>query len=1025
MIPFTKSCVLIFFVLPFLAQANPLKDKDKTSFPHKAVQTKNLNILQRDTSYYTTPVLENLDLVYSEDFKSFIPILSDYIKQIDLKLSAVFEKKPYFRKNSIIFRSPYVQIPNASARIYPLPYVLMYPSSGAYSMDQRSIFYWSQDVLIHEMTHIYQYSQNLKWDRKLWWMFNPLIFHRNSLLNSFFMEGGAVLNESIYGFGGRLFSGWARAFVFSQLKQGFSLKRILKPYNDHFSDIEKYLHGGYFFAHLHSQYGMEGISRFFSESSRFIPLDFHGLDQALKRTFGKDLKVLFKDYQNHYAPLAEKQKSSIEKVLFKSSIQLPMNSDKNKIYFLISDMKSPPYLILLDKKTKKIRKRKKNLPLGKIFYKNGRYYSSTFGQTENVSVEYSLFTENFKPVKKYNSQHIMDFYKNKYIALDTRQNHVQNSLLVNNVFYDTSHSSAVMDHKGRIYYFKQNKETRTLYRDKEPLFSFKSYYSYPVEADQDGLYFIGATKYGSSLFIYKESSGVSRLSLSDTISYAKKIKGNEFIVSEIAPAHHEYKIIQTQEIPEQPFLYTYSFEKENPFEETKEILKISSLKDEQQNKIVPFEDKDKQQDVQSLSKNSQESDSLNLKKSIEEKEENTETQDPFEQGKKFFSKESSLNSTQSHKIYNPLNNLTFQHMFFLIWKNPFSKSFFSGPFQFTNRLVFLDPLQFNKFSLTASSVNPKQFSFHLSYSYLKYRPSLSFSFIYNQDFFHKQNIHIFKKLGFLEKRDIPTKKSHIPYRDRVFDMALSYPLIVKNQWRLLLINNFQLGQIQFNNTGKYVSRYLPLLSYDSKPWQNYIGHGGELSYSFERRYPYSYSFHKKRTLRLSYNMIHTKKRRKFKTHLYGQIRTYFIEEIGKEWFVTLNGLAKKSLGNSRPQVLFLEEDIFLSQTLYSNFKRNAQDLYRFDLQILKVLNHSFYPSKIPWALMRLAPLTGLSFLSAKETNKKYDNFLIPFLGIESESNALHDKIIFKTGLAGGYIFNLSNKKKRLGYEFRAWLKGFF
>ena len=185
------------------------------------------------------------------------------------------------------------------------------------------------------------------------------------------MEGGAVLNESIYGFGGWLFSGWARAFVFSQLKQGLSLKRVLKPYNDRFSDIEKYLHGGYFFAYLHSQYGMEGIGRFFSESGRFIPLDFHGLNRALKRTFGKGLEALFKNYQKHYAPLAEKQKSSPEKALFKSSIHLPMNSDENKIYFLISDMKSPPYLILLDKKTKKIRKQKKNLPLGKIFYKNG------------------------------------------------------------------------------------------------------------------------------------------------------------------------------------------------------------------------------------------------------------------------------------------------------------------------------------------------------------------------------------------------------------------------------------------------------------------------------------------------------------------------------------------------------------------------------------------------------------------------------------------------------------------------------
>ena len=548
---FFKKFLFILFSFSYFIAAESLKNEDVKSFP-PLVQTESLGVLRRDTPYYKTSVFKNLDLIYSENFKNFVPIFLDYTKLIDFRLSKVFQKSPYFRRNSVIFLSSQMQILNPHATIYPLSYIVMYPSSGAYFMDQWSIFHWSQDVLIHEMTHIYQLSQNLKWDRGLWWILGPFSY-RNVMLNSVILEGSAVLNESIYGFGGRLFSGWARAFVFSQLKQGVSLKRLLKSYDDPFSNVEKYLHGGYFFTYLHSQHGMKEINRFFSESGYFFPFDFYGLNWSLKKTFGKSLEILFEDYKKHYAPLARKQQSSSEKALVKSKIFLPMNSDKNKIYFLISDMKSPPELILFDKKTKKIRQQKKNLPLGKIFYKKGGYYSSSNERTGSFSIEYSLFKENFKPLKKYNSQHIMDLYKNKYISLDTRQNHIQNSLLVNGVFYDTSHSSAIMDHMGRIYYFKQNREKRTLYRDKEPLFSFNSYYAYPVEADEEGLYFIGATQYGSSLFVYKESSEVFRLSESDTISYARRIKGNEFMVSEITPTQHEYKVIQTKEIPEIPF----------------------------------------------------------------------------------------------------------------------------------------------------------------------------------------------------------------------------------------------------------------------------------------------------------------------------------------------------------------------------------------------------------------------------------------------------------------------------------------
>ena len=551
----------VLFCLNSFAKVEPLESQEDKTFSNE-IYVEDLGFLKRDTPYYISSVFDNLDIIYSKDFENFLPVFIDYTKKIDFQLSKVFQKQPYFKRNSIIFQSSRMQISNAYAKVIPLSVVFMHPSMGTYFLDQWSILNWSHDVLLHEMTHIYQLSQNLEWDRRFWKLLGSFSF-RNRMLQSFMLEGNAVLNESIYGFGGRLFSGWARAFVFSQIKQGFPLKRLLRSYDNSFSSAEKYLHGGYFFAYLHSQYGTKKTNYFFSESGRFFPWDYYGLNSSLKRTFGKGLEPLFKEYKDHYFLTAKEQKSSSQKAFLKSQVSLPINSDENYIYFLISNLKSLPKLIVFNKKTKDIIEQKIDLPLGKIFYREGKYYSVYNEQTSSTSIEYTLVGEGLKPVKKYNSQNVMDFYKSKVISLDTRQSHIQNSLLVNKVFYDTTHSSAVMNHKGEIYYFKQDKDKRVLYKDKQALFSFKSYYSYPVEADEGGLYFIGATKYGSSLFVYKDNIGVFRLSSSDTISQARRIKGNEFLVSEITPTQHEYKIIQTQELSEEPFLYTYSFEKEN------------------------------------------------------------------------------------------------------------------------------------------------------------------------------------------------------------------------------------------------------------------------------------------------------------------------------------------------------------------------------------------------------------------------------------------------------------------------------
>ncbi len=992
-------CCISILILSLFAGAEEGPDREDLHKKADFSPIESLGPFKKDSDYRKIPVFENLDLIYSKNFESFAGKLSECAHQIDSELRDVFPSHPYFRKNSVFFPSSRWQVPFASAQIHPLTFIKIHPSLSVHFMDNLSIFHWPQLALIHEMTHIYQFAQNSQLDRRLWSILGPLSY-RNILLSSWILEGSAILNESIYGSGGRLFSGWVRAFVLSQIQQGISLKRLLKPYNDPFSIREKYLHGGYFFAYLLSQNQLQPRGPLFAKSGKYLPIGFYGLNEALKRTFKQSLETLFAQYKAYYYPLAQQQKSSPEKAILKSKISEPINSDKKQIHFLISDMKSPPQLIVFDKETRKIRKRKVALPLGKIFYKQGQYYSAGKQRISSTSIEYSLFKEGFQPVKKYNSQYVMDFHKNKFIALDSRQSLTQNSLYINNVFFDNSHSSAVMDHEGRAYYFKQEKDIRTLYRDKKPLLSLKTHYSYPVEADEGGLYFIGATKYGSSLFVFRESEGIFRLSLSDTINSARKIKGNEFLISEIRPDHYAYKIISTQEVPEMPVSYSYSFKKnilcEDTFADTEKLALPTppiSLAEETPN--------EEELALSNLSHSLVEEapDELSRLLELEEKgwpkDKSTKLKNPLIK-----------KPTQN---YNSLSNLQLKNMFLSAYTDVISPlaPHFAGTFQWT------DPLRWSELSLF-SLFGSKQKRMGLSYSYKKYRPILSLSFIYSEEklnFLKKSDtyrIQTFKDIGFLTEEDMfyssplkdQKKKNFLFYRSRALNISLDYPLILRHYWALSLSNSLQIGQKQFNDD----SKYFYILSNKANNWRNYFQHTGSLKYSYKKRYKYSYSFYQKRMASFSLNSLWTKLSPQ--PFLSWKTEGHIMETLGGEWFLSLNGTVKTNLWDRSPKFPLskMENGTILN---YSSFKQDFQNLYKLDSQLLKAFNLSYYPLKLPFSIRRWAPLAGGSFLFTQREGKKSRAFLIPFAGMEWEMS-FNEKTLVRMGLSAEYVFEFVN-----------------
>ena len=901
-----------------------------------------LGFLKKDSNYYVQEVTPSLNIILSSEFKPLYPLPSSRVKIIDSKLSELFQIRPYFRKNNIFFSSPRFQISNATAQVVPMPFIRMYPSSNTDFLDFYSLLNWSEDVLLHEMSHIYQFSQNNEWDRFFWPVLGALSY-RNQFLPRWVMEGHSVLIESLYGSGGRLWSGFVRALVFAQIKENkISLKKLFRPRNSAFYGDEIYFHGAYFWAYLDFLYGLKSFD-WLQNSSKILPIDYYGVNFSFKKTFGKNLKQIFQDYKEHYE--AKNQKSLKAQPLFKSQGFAPLNSDKESLYFLISDLKSPAWIIVFDKKTKQFKKQRSNLPFGKLFKKEGRFVSSASLQSSYTSKEYTLVEENFKAIPDYNSQLVMDIKEDQTLSLNTQSSLEGNAILLNKRFYDWTHSSALMDSKGSVYYFKQNGNLRSLYKDKKKLVSFESYFSYPVEADSKGLYFISASPYGSSLFVY-DNKKIYRLSDSDRIVFARKINDEEFLVSEIGAEQFEYKILKAKKSLDQPFLYQYSFKKENLFD------KAPKLKERPEFKSL----------------------------------------------------------TVQTESYRPLNHLLLSRFLFS-WIADTKWRGLDG------RLQFTDPLSYNVLSFASEiKKNKNDFfnSFFFSYSYRKYRPYFKLSAYYNKSFLEitKDSAQILTliDLGFLNKEMLFVKssegkpsllKDRIETQDRMLSFSADYPLYQNSQSQLLAWAGLDLGQKRFFAQNKFY------------PWRDYTKVGVGLSYEFERSYPLSYSYQKRRFLDLDYSLLSRGNR---KPYFMLETRGEWERNLGRQLFLSFGGRMFLGHLDRKPFFIPLREGI-----LYSSFEEGAKDFYQADLSLLKAFNRSYSSLWNPFSIRRWAASSGLSLFSFKKHREKNfeELFSLIFVGLEGQF-VFSDKISFSSGFKMGAVMN---PHKNFSPYFSFWLKG--
>ncbi|MBF0315543.1 MAG: hypothetical protein HQK50_11615 [Oligoflexia bacterium] len=526
--------------------------------------------------------------IFSEEYNAYLQELTSLHQQIELEYEKSYGYKLYGKTN-LVLTSSKNQIANAFATIFPSN-INVYYAGGTALIDDMAENSWSKGLLIHEMGHLYQLNPTDGLGditRKIFggtplfiypFIPIPVFTAPNIALPHLLLEGNAVLNESRFQNGGRLYSGEARSIFYHLLKANLlDESRLLNLHLSFPFTKEKYLVGAYYNLYLATKFGIDRTNQFFKAHGThyFIPII---LNSTFEQHFGETFSTTIAGFLASHREAANKQVASDKgtvAVLAQSIVKSPMNSDGEKIFFLTnSDGKSANTLVTLDKQSLQLTIKKSDLPIGKLFRPTPAsedYYASTSESSRSGDeIFYSLWGERRAHLKEYNSKDVCDLRASSLLYFDVKNSLIEPHLYLNDQDLGVVNSRGILDETGNAYYFKQAASERTLYRGNETLCTYRGHYGRLVDVDKSGnAYFIAATNYGESLFRCNLSDrSIVRLSTLDTIADAKLLSndGNKFLIAELSSSGYLYHIIEAAaatSLNESPTFYEYAWD-QNP-----------------------------------------------------------------------------------------------------------------------------------------------------------------------------------------------------------------------------------------------------------------------------------------------------------------------------------------------------------------------------------------------------------------------------------------------------------------------------
>ena len=496
---------------------------------------------------------EKRSYVYPHEYAGMMMYMDMYQEQIVNE----YEKEYGFKLDDKLYvglASQNNQIANGFSTQFPFNSQLFY-GAGSGMVDYFCATSWLKNLVIHETAHNFQLNPKENELSRIshkvlgntpFSMIGPLPLFPvpNITESSFVLEGNAVMNESRYGNGGRLFSGYALAEVVALAKAGKIRPELMYNATLEFPYGEKfYLVGGFFQQFLVEKYGVEKVNGYFKTYST-QPFPFF-TNWMFKEQYGKNFEELLAEFAEQMKSKHKAFKVSKGEVLAKSQLFTPLNATDDEIYTLIGDRKSAPKVLVLNKQSKAVSFKEGSWRAGELFKRNGEYVVQSAAKTSPSKIEMGLFHEDGTLVTREGSKVVQGFKPNgEEVYFDVNASLENPHIYVDGTFYAQSHSSVYVDKKGDLYYFKQEGEKRILYKNKTALFDYEGHYGFVTDVDRSGaVYFIASSKHGSTAYKFVDGKS-QRVTQGDDVIEFKLVDENQALVATVGAEGYSYKLIR-------------------------------------------------------------------------------------------------------------------------------------------------------------------------------------------------------------------------------------------------------------------------------------------------------------------------------------------------------------------------------------------------------------------------------------------------------------------------------------------------
>ena len=520
----------------------------------------NSSVVADDQDYFISDI-HNTRIIYSEEHSQ----IAEYTAGFERVLHPMYEKLFGYQLDTPLavgLISSHNQIANGFSTQFPSNRQINY-MGGAQSVDYFASSSWLDTLLLHETAHNYQTNVKDNAVSKLAYQaFKNGNFYLpffpatspNIFESSFILEGNAVLNESWHGKGGRLYSGRYRAMTNTQALAG-----TLKPERLYNQTLDfPYREGHYIFGasyqyYLAEKYGLERVNTYFKNRSKNWYFPFT-VNQPSFNTFGQTFDDEIQAWQQSVNKNAQGFIQIGGSIVARSKYYSEINTHDNMILFITNESGvNAPQLHQLNPQNMQVEALKSELSLGRIFKIDEKFYSISSKHTSPWEIHQGLFDEDGMILNNTKGKIVQGYLNDgKMVYFDVASSFSNPQLYVDKEFYASVNSSVLV--KGNnLYYFVQAGRIRTLYKNKQPVYSYEGYYGMVSDVDeQGGIYFIANSKLGSSLYRYKEGS-IKRMLKADNIVAAKLINSETVLVEAISQHDYYYAFANTNVIDETPY----------------------------------------------------------------------------------------------------------------------------------------------------------------------------------------------------------------------------------------------------------------------------------------------------------------------------------------------------------------------------------------------------------------------------------------------------------------------------------------